>query len=49
MNGNLVKGFAEMIKFIGDKIKDFFMGLTHVQAGWVTVATVSVIVLLAIV
>lgn len=25
-----------MLKFIGDKVKDFFMGLTHVQAGWLT-------------
>jgi len=38
-----------MIKVIGDYVKDFFMGLTHTQAGWVTVATVGVIFLLAIV
>ena len=25
-----------MLKYVGDKVKDFFMGLTHVQAGWLT-------------
>ena len=38
-----------MVKAIGDYVKDFFMGLTHEQAGWGTIATVGVIVLLAIV
>jgi len=38
-----------MVKFIGDKVKDLFMGFTHEQAGWVTIATISVLILLAIV
>ena len=38
-----------MVKAIGDYVKDFFMGLTHEQAGWTAIGTVGVIVLLAIV
>jgi hypothetical protein len=29
-----------MIKYIGDKTKDFFMGLTHREAGMVVLATI---------
>ena len=39
----------EVIRTIGDYTKDFFMGLTHAQAGFVTVGVVTGIVFLAIV
>jgi hypothetical protein len=47
--GTLIEGEdMEIIKSIGDVVKDFFMGLTHMQAGLLTIGVVAGIVILAI-
>ena len=39
----------KIIKSIGDWTKDFFMDLTHMQAGWLTIGFVAGIVILLII
>ena len=38
----------EVIRTIGDWSKDFFMGLTHAQAGFLTVGVATGILILAL-